>query len=563
MSGRLEKGLLCLVVAALLNAYALTALPKDRFGHSSYTQVGDKVNAPISYPVVTAKKPLKCTVDLGKVIGTIDQRIFGTNLEWFNEAGGLASRNSALRSKLTELAKTQGVSVMRYPGGTLSDYYDWHDGIGPQHKRPVTKHPTDNGRSKHLFGTPEYYRYLKKTGAEGLITVNVGTGTPKLAAEWVAYANQKNHPLRLKDGIRETMDIKLWEIGNEVYLPGNPGEQKITQTPAQYAQNYLTFSKAIKAVDPSVTTIALGVATSHIGPDTPYPDWTKVLLEKAGHTIDMIAVHNAYFPMLYHERQPKVSDVYPTLMAAPEAVDASITNLEQLINHYQPKRKIGIAITEWGGFFSLPNVDNYWVDHVKTMGTGVYVARMLQVMMSHSSIKLANYFKLTDRSFMGWVNYKGEPKVPFWVFAMYANHHGNQRLSAQVNSPVYNAKSVGIMRSEQNVPEVTVLASRDEKTKRVYINFVNRSLTKAYPIQLDLENGQLRSTGTLYRIEANELTAHNGRDIPPEWPYKKEYEPYTTAKNNSIKINKTSWNSKQLLKIAPFSMMTLVLDTRQ
>jgi len=164
---------------------------------------------------------------------------------------------------------------------------------------------------------------------------------------------------------------------------------------------------------------------------------------------------------------------------------------------------------------------------------------------------------------MGWINYKGEPKVPFWVFAMYANHHGDQRLSAQVNSPVYNAKSIGIMQSQSNVPEVTVLASRDEKTKRVYINFVNRSLTTAYPIQLDLKNGHLRSTGTLYRLAAKELTAHNGRDMPPEWPYKKEYEPYSTAQNNSIKIKKSSWNSKQLLKIAPFSMMTLVLDTRQ
>ena len=29
--------------------------------------------------------------------------------------------------------------------------------------------------------------------------------------------------------------IRLWEVGNELYLPGNPGERKITQTPQAYA----------------------------------------------------------------------------------------------------------------------------------------------------------------------------------------------------------------------------------------------------------------------------------------------------------------------------------------
>lgn len=558
----LERGLLGLLLAVLLTSYASLALPKDRFGQADFTKVGDQVNAPIQYPVTVAKQALNCEIDLAHVTGTIDSRIFGTNLEWFNEGGGLSSPHMALRKRIAQLATEQGVSVMRYPGGTLSDFYDWHDGIGPVHKRPTTKHPTDSGRSKHSFGSPEFFQFLKETNSQGLVTVNVGTGTPKLAADWVAYANQAEHSLRARDGFKSPIGIKLWEIGNEVYLPGNPGEKKITQTPEQYAQNYLDYSKAIKAVDPTVKTIAIGVASSHIGPDTPYPNWTSVLLEKAGHAIDMIAVHNSYFPMLYHERQPHVKDVYPSLMASPEAVDDSLTKLEQLIKQHQPKRDIGIAITEWGGLFSLPNVDNYWVDHVKTMGTGVYVARMLQVMMSHPSVKLANYFKLTDRSFMGWINYKGEPKVPFWVFALYANYHGDQRLQASINSPTYQTKSIGIMKSEQQVPVVTVLASKRKKNGQVYVNLVNRSLTTAYPIKLSFRNGFLKSTAMLHQVQTRELTAHNGRDIPPEWPYDKKYEPYSTAKPNSIKINTATWTPKQPLKIAPFSVMTLVFDAQ-
>lgn len=562
MTATIEKVLLGLVIGFGLNAYAVTAMPQDQFGKSQYTKVGKRVNAPIAYPVVEAK-PLKCVVDLGGAVGTVDQRIFGTNLEWFNDAGGLASPNPTLKKRITQLATLQGVSVMRFPGGILADYYDWHDGIGPQSERRIMQHPSDSGRSRHSFGSPEFFQLLKDTASEGLITVNVGTGSPKLAADWVAYANQPNHALRAKDGHPEPIGIKLWEIGNEVYLPGNPTEQKITQTPAEYAENYLAFSNAIKQVDPSVTTIAIGLATSHIGPNSEFKDWTEVLLKKAGHAIDMIAVHNAYFPMLYHERQPHVKDVYPSLMAAPEAVDESLTKLETLIQQYQPKRDIGIAITEWGGLFSLPNVDNYWVDHVKTMGTGVYVARMMQVLMSHSRVKLANYFKLTDRSFMGWINYEGEPKVPFWVFGLYANFHGDTRLKATMNSPTYEAKAIGIMKTQHGVPEVTVLATRDAKTNRLYLNFVNRSLTKSYPISLSFLNGKTKPQGRLHVVKAEELTAHNGRDLPPELAYQSDYEPYSTAPQNSIHIESQNWTIKQPLKIAPFSVMTLELDAQQ
>jgi alpha-N-arabinofuranosidase len=533
------------------------------FGHAKYTKMAHKVNQKTNYPVVESTEPLKCTIDLSQPLGNIDHRIFGTNLEWFNDGGGLASNDLNLRKKIAQLAVKQGVSVMRFPGGALSDYYHWRNGIGPIQTRPRSPHSTDTNSSQNNFGSPEYFKFLKETKSEGMITVNVGTGTAQSAADWVAYANSPTHPLRAQDGFKAPIGIKLWEIGNELYFSANPGEKSITHTPEEYAQKYLSFSRAIKAVDPTVSTLAIGIATSHIGPNTPYLDWSERLLKKAGKEIDMIAVHNAYFPMLYHERQPNVKDIYPALMASPEAVDESLITLEGLLKQYEGKHEIGIAITEWGGLFSLPDVDNYWVDHVKTMGTGVYIARMLQVMMSHPRVKLANYFKLTDRSFMGWIDYKGDPKVPFWVFALYANHHGNQRLASHIVSPTYDAPLIGHMKAQKDVDEVTVMASQNTKTNQIYINFVNRSLTTSYPIDLNFINGKVSHNGTLLRIQTKELTAHNGRDQPPEAPYGLQYEPYTTAKPNSINIKEVKWSDKQPIKIAPFSVMTLVLDAQQ
>lgn len=525
-----------------------------------YRNVGSAVNQPAPYPVTWAKQALKCHINLNVNLGSINPHIFGTNLEWFNDAGGLAGKDAQLKEQIVTLVKEQKTTVMRYPGGTLADFYHWQDGIGPIERRHQTKHPTDPGTSENSFGTTEYFKFLKETHSEGLITVNAGTASAQEAADWVAYANQPKNPLRLEDGIVEPMNIKLWEIGNELYLPGNPGEQKITVTPEVYAKRYVEFSRAIKAVDPTVTTIAIGVAKAHVGPSTQYPDWTKILLENAANDIDMIAVHNAYFPLLIAERQPHVNDVYPALWAAPEAVDRSLTQLEQLINQYKKNKKIGIAITEWGALFSLPDVDNYWLDHVKTMGSGVYIARMLQVIMSHPSVELANYFKLTDRSFMGWINYEGKPKVPFWIFALYANYTGNQQVATTLQSPHYDSAAIGTIMAEKQVSEVTVVASKDAAKGKLYVNLLNRSMTTGYPIQLDFGQLSLPAKAKLLKIEAHEMTAHNGKDIPPEWPYGKASEPYSTAAPDSIGIQESSWPTHSNIMLAPFSVVTVVID---
>ena len=490
------------------------------------THATAQVNAPRNYPIQPAPQEIQLEVDAGTVLHKVDRRIFGSNLEWFNEAGGLASQDAALRDRLVSLARDQGMTVQRFPGGILADYYNWRDGIGPRSERPTRPHPSDSGSSRHLFGSPEFFEFLKRTGAEGLITVNAGTGTPEDAAAWIKYTNQPAHPQRTADGFPNPIGVKLWEVGNELYLPGNPHEQKITVTPEVYAERYLRFAEAMRAADPSITVVAIGVAKSHVGPDTEFPDWTEKLLKRAADKIDMIAVHNAYFPMLYRVKQPSVDQVYPALWASPEAVDESLNNLEALIARYEGSRKIGIAITEWGALFSLPRADPYWVDHVKTLGSGVYIGRMLQVFMAHPRVQLTNYFKYTDRSFMGWVNLYGQPKVPYWVFKLYAKYTGDVRVKSSMTQPLtFSTPQFAIMKAQNNVPELTSMVTRDSMSGRLYINLVNRSMSRIYSVRPGIKGMNLPAGGELLQVTGSEPTAHNGSDIPPEWPYKPEFDP--------------------------------------
>jgi hypothetical protein len=52
----------------------------------------------------------------------------------------------------------------------------------------VTLNPNWGGVTEsNAFGTHEFMDFLDQVGAEAFISVNVGTGTPQEAAEWLEY----------------------------------------------------------------------------------------------------------------------------------------------------------------------------------------------------------------------------------------------------------------------------------------------------------------------------------------------------------------------------------------
>jgi len=74
--------------------------------------------------------------------------------------------------------------------------------------------------------------------SEPLVCVNYGTGTPQEAAAWVNYANKV-----------KGYGIKRWQIGNE---QSGQWEEAGCVTARQYAERFVQYAKAMKAVDPTI-----------------------------------------------------------------------------------------------------------------------------------------------------------------------------------------------------------------------------------------------------------------------------------------------------------------------
>jgi alpha-N-arabinofuranosidase len=420
----------------------------------------------------------------------------------------------------------------------------------------VVTDPTDSGQSPNVFGTPDLIRFCAATHTTPLITVNAGTGTATEAANWVAYCNEPGNAQRTADGLPNPANIKLWEVGNELYLPGNPSDQQIiTVTPQVYAARFLAFASAMRAADPTIKIMAIGTANSTTV-TLPYPNWTQVVLQQAASQIDYIAVHNAYFPEFPSGEGYTTQEVYQSLWAAPEAVASSLSSLAQLIAQYQTaSRPIGIAITEWGSLFSP---DPAWIDHPKTLGSAVYLARLMQVFMAQPQVSVANFFLFTDTSFMGAVGYNQAPKVPYYAIAMYTQHFGTQLIGATLTgAATYSAPSVGAAAAATGVPEVTAIASLDASGQHLYVNFVNRSWSTTYTAT-DALGGFNAVSATEWSISSPGVTDNNGPDMPSWVPTTDYVEPALSAGfTGPISIVQTAIGPTARVSLPPHSIVTV------
>jgi alpha-N-arabinofuranosidase len=502
------------------------------------------------------------TVNAGVQIRRIPRTLYGTNVEWFQNGNGIVDGAGSLRPDLVHAAKDGGVSLVRFPGGTFSDYYHWRDGTGPIAERPITKDFTDPGSSKNVMGSPEITRFARATGGELLITVNAGTGTPAEAAQWVAYFNAAGNQRRKADGFERPVGVHYWEVGNELYYPGNPGELQVGVTPEVYASRFAAFAHAMKAVDRHIALIAISSANA-TRVALPYPEWLDVLLKADARDVDLVAVHNAYFPILFEQRDYTDAEVYSALWAAPEAIDRDLTRVENTIGRYDAGRDIGIAVTEWGLLFT-PRLDPRWIDHVKTLGSAIYAGRVLQVLIAHPKVRVANFFKLTDATPMGWIGYDGVPKAPYYALQLFSRHFGSRLVQSKTaGSQTYDVPGIGVMPAETKVAEVTAIASLDDTGRRLFVNLLNRSASRTYEVSLDICGFRpKKGLAKAWKLSAPRITDNNGPDVSPELSRAVNVEEPSGSVEpaHSVKLESRAFDPRRPIQLAPFSLVTVEMS---
>jgi alpha-L-arabinofuranosidase len=264
------------------------------------------------------------TINASNALGQLPPTAFGINTVVWDD--------HLLDTNFPGLLSTAGVKVLRYPGGSASDAYHWQSNT-------IVSRQNYYANPSNTFDA--FMGVVQATGAQTMITINYGSGTPQEAADWVQYANKGgpgySGPVPTYAGgssTGHTYGVTYWEIGNEIYgngTYGNPWEYDVhAKSPTTYAKRVVAYSQAMKAVDPS---IQVGIVLTVPGnwPDgktsasSPQP-WNTTALPIACSSIDFVIVH------WYPQEPGDESDA--GLLAASSQITGMVSTLRSEIHQY-------------------------------------------------------------------------------------------------------------------------------------------------------------------------------------------------------------------------------------
>lgn len=456
-----------------------------------------------------APLPAQITVLPGSVGRAIPRTLYGTNIEWGWNAQGIWNEGLHRPNPgVTDLMKSMGVSTIRFPGGILSDLYHWKDGLGPVTSRPGPVRMPGGSSSRHSFGTDEALELAQSVGANLMITVNLLSGTPEEAADWVKYVKERG------------ADVPLWEVGNELYLDFTSFDPPADNWDAdRYADTFLRYAAAMKAVDPE---IKLGAGLEYAFTRSAFrvhPGWEETVLRKAAPSIDFVSVHNGFAPVLPIEDAGwDGRTVYSSLLAAPILIKDSLDRLSNLIESTAGPhaRHIDIAVTEWGPGFKI-EPDSRWVDHLKTLGSALYVGSVLKAFIETPRVIASHAFKLSDGSAQGWIGVREQQfvaKPVAMAMQMYAQHFGTRFVNSSVAVEGYESRSLGHIEALPNVPYLDVVCSLNESGDVLYVMAINKHFDREIDGAISLAGHEANGTATAWTLNGKSLDAHPGTELP-------------------------------------------------
>ncbi len=326
----------------------------------------------------------KLIINKEYVIGEIENELWGSFIEHMGRAiyGGIyepsnpCANEKGFRKDVMEAVKELGVPLIRYPGGNFLSGYHWRDGIGSN--RPVKLDLAWGQLEPNRVGLHEFCDWAEEVGANVMMSVNLGTGTPKDAAELIEYCNIEGgtqlSDLRRANGRKEPFGIKMWCLGNEM-----DGEWQIcAQTAEEYGRKATETAKMMKWVDQNIRLVVCGSST----PDQKtYPEWDRVVLQHTYDYVDYLSLHR-YYTYTPSGNEWDLMSSHTDLSAFIRTVASTV---EYVRAYKRSKKQVKLSLDEWNIWHTKPTVSNPNVYNDTREGRWTVGPRRIE-----------NYYDLTD-----------------------------------------------------------------------------------------------------------------------------------------------------------------------
>jgi alpha-N-arabinofuranosidase len=411
-----------------------------------------------------------------------------------------------IRNDVVAALKDLDVPVVRWPGGCFADEYHWRDGIGPRDQRAKRVNTHWGGVIEtNQFGTHEFLDFCEQINAQPYICGNVGSGTPQEMMDWVEYITSDSASTlaneRRKNGREKPWKLPYFGVGNESW--GCGGDMR----PEFYADNYRRYRTFVKNYSGNhISTIACG------SNGTDY-NWTEILMDMAGRKMNGLSLH--WYSLATGNWTRKGSalnfgeDQWHSILRQTLKMDALITEHSQIMDRYDPGKKVGLVVDEWGTWYDVDSGNPGFLYQQNTLRDAIAAGINLNIFNRHADrVTMANIAQMVN-VLQAMILTDKEKMIltpTYWVFEMYKLHQGATLIPVDLTAPTYRF-------GDESIPSLSVSASR-APNGLIHVSLVNLDPNRPADVMVSMPVGAGIASMKGQILTASAMNAHNTFDQP-------------------------------------------------
>lgn len=454
------------------------------------------IGAILTDPYRSAEK-VELSVDVSKAGAKIDRNIFGQFAEhlghgvyegiWVGPDSKIPNTRG-IRNDVVAALKAIKVPNVRWPGGCFADEYHWRKGIGPQ--RPATLNPNWGGVTEpNTFGTHEFMDFLDQIGSQAYLSVNVGSGTPQEAAEWLEYLTTAQPTALAKEraanGHPAPYKVPYLGIGNESWDCGG------NMTPDYYLSQMKIYSRFVRNFNPEEQgkQQMLKIAVGPGGDGPRWTEWTETIMKAyQQHTwswdINGLSMHNytvvkwppSYASVGFGETE------YGQVLKSTLEMDSLITKHSAIMDKYDPEKKVALVVDEWGGWYApLPGSNPGFLVQQNSLRDAILAALNFNIFARHADrVRMANIAQMIN-VLQAMILTDKEKMVltpTYHVFKMYLPFQDASFIPVTFQAGTYTHGNISL-------PRVDAIAAKDVSGK-LWLAITNLDPNESVDIEMGL-----------------------------------------------------------------------------
>lgn len=423
---------------------------------------------------------------------------------------------NGMRNDVVEALKEMKIPVLRWPGGCFADEYHWKDGIGSKEQRKKIINTHWGGVvENNSFGTKEFMELCRQLGCKSYVNGNLGSGTVQEMSEWVEYMTFNGispmADLRKENGNEEAWELHYFGVGNESWGCGG------NMTPEFYGNEYRRYQTYVRSYIPDnpIHKIACGANTDDYG-------WTEGVLKtcfnhapKQMHGfMDGLSFHYYTFPEGSWDQQKGSStdfdeNIWYMTLKKTLYMDTLIKGHGAIMDQYDPEKKIGLIVDEWGTWYDVePGTNPGYLYQQNTMRDALVASLNLNIFNKHCDrVKMANIAQLVN-VLQSVILTEGDKMVKtptYYVFDMYKYHQDAQLLDSYIQSQEIGLEDMYM------VPNLHESSSMDVDGN-IHITLANLSVSEDYVVETELYNTEIKDVSA--EILHNDMRSKNTFQMP-------------------------------------------------